>query len=120
MEEKEKLSGQEDLSISELLDMLVSDPTNEGIRKFIEKKISENYELKPFIRCKKSLENLDKQLIPLELRSFIEPTRTCARIIIERLGDFSDINSISQIETIVNHQIGLTKNLMTINSFSKD
>jgi hypothetical protein len=107
------------LSISELLDMLAFDPTNQGTRESIEKIISKNYELKPLVRFNKSLKNLEKELSSQESIDTVESARTCALQIIENFGDFNPILTIRDVEIIVNHQIGTAKKLMTINAFKK-
>lgn len=109
----------EDLELSELLELLSNDTTDQSTKRNAINIVLKNFQEKPLIRYNRSIKNLEETKRQ-ELKVVIESARKCALNIIMEFGDFNLINTISQVESISSNQIHVAKNLMTINSFRKD
>ena len=101
-------------SLKELTSLLTGGKLDKIFTEIVLDFICSNYEEIPLVRFNKSIKNIPESY-PQTLKANLTIVKVCAREIIERLGDLDDVNSILDIEAIVNHQIRITKALINKN-----
>ena len=108
--EKWLINNLKKLPLSKIIDFFDMETMEESQRKVLKEFICQNFEKKPVIRLRDSIEKLAEEKIHHVLKSKIMTARYCAEEILERLGDLGDINTLSDIEVIITQQIKTSKN----------
>lgn len=97
-------------SLKELTSLLMSGKLDKICTEILQDFICSNYEESHLVRFNKSIKGIPEDY-PQSLKEKLTRARVCAREIVERLGDFNDVNSLLDIESRVNQQIRVTKAL---------